>query len=62
VDLVTGGMIQVLRGQEERQAKKDWEEAKKAGVDKGGEGVRWLGRDEMVEVGHTVLFNFTFDS
>ncbi|KAF8804190.1 FAD dependent oxidoreductase [Phlegmacium glaucopus] len=49
VDLVGGGMMQVMRGQEEVQAKKDWEEAKKAGVDMGKEGVRWVGRDEMVQ-------------
>lgn len=51
VDLVAGGMMQVLIGQEETQAKMDWEEAKNAGVEMGKEGVRWVGKDEMVEVG-----------
>ena len=51
VDLIAGGMIQVLRGQEEAQAKMDWEAAKEAGVDMGKEGVRWVGKDEMVQVG-----------
>ena len=51
--------MQVLRGQEEVQAKKDWEEAKRAGVDMGKEGVRWVGRDEMVEVCHS-MFSFKF--
>ena len=41
VDLVAGGMMQVMRDQEETQAKKDWEAAKEAGVDMGKEGVRW---------------------
>lgn len=52
VDLVAGGMMQVMRGQEETQAKKDWEAAKEAGVDMGKEGVRWVGKDEMVQVCH----------
>jgi hypothetical protein len=52
VDLVAGGMMQVLRGQEEEtQAKKDWEGAKEAGVDMGKEDVRWVRKDEMVQVG-----------
>ena len=51
VDLVAGGMMQVLRGQEETQAKKDWEAAKEAGIDMGKEGIRWVGKDEMVQVG-----------
>jgi hypothetical protein len=51
VDLVAGGMIQVMRGQEESQAKMDWEGAKDSGVDMGKEGVRWVGKDEMVQVG-----------
>ena len=50
VDLVAGGMMQVMRGQEETQAKKNYEAAKAAGVDMGKEGVRWVGKDEMVEV------------
>ena len=49
-DLVAGGMMQVMRGEEETQAKKNWEAAKEAGVDMGKEGVRWVGKDEMVEV------------
>ena len=58
VDLVTEGIMQVMRGQQETQAKKDWEGAKNAGVNMGKEGVRWLGQDEMVEVGccNTFLF------
>ena len=58
VDLVTEGIVQVMRGQQETQAKKDWEGAKNAGVNMGKEGVRWLGQDEMVEVGccNTFLF------
>lgn len=54
VDLVAGGMMQVTRGQEEAQAKKNWEAAKEAGVDMGKEGVRWVGKDEMVEVGRII--------
>lgn len=44
--------MQVMRDQEETQAKKDWEAAKEAGVDMGKEGVRWVGKDEMVQVCH----------
>ena len=51
VDLVAGGMMQVMRGQEETQARKDWEAAKEAGVDMGKEGIIWVGKDEMVQVG-----------
>ena len=58
VDLVAGGRIQVMRGQEEAQAKKDWEAAKEAGVDMGKEGVRWVGRDEMVQVGRILSLIF----
>lgn len=61
VDLATGGMMQLMIQEEEIQAKKDWEEAKKAGVDMGEEGVRWLGRDEIVEVGRAVLFTLPFE-
>ena len=42
--------MQVMRGPEETQAKQDWEGAKEAGVDMGMEGVRWVGKDEMVQV------------
>ena len=56
VDLVAGGMMQVMRGQEETQAKKDWEAAKEAGVDMGKEGVRWVGKDEMVQVSRILFF------
>ena len=51
VDLVAGGMMQVLRGEEETKAKKDWERAKAAGVDMGKEDVRWVGKNEMIQVG-----------
>ena len=58
VDLVSEGTIEVMRGQEETRAKKDWEGAKNAGVNMGKEGVRWLGQDEMVEVGYCNTFLF----
>jgi len=51
--------MHVLRGEEEEtQAKKDWEAAKRGGVNMGKEGVRWVGKDEMVEVGRAMLFMF----
>ena len=50
VDLVARGMMQVMTEQADlNQAKKDWEEAEKAGVDMGKKGVRWVGRHEMVD-------------
>ena len=57
VDLVSEGTMEVMRGHEETQAKKDWEGAKNAGVNMGKKGIRWLSRDKMVEVGcNTFLF------
>ena len=50
--------MQVMRGQEEAQAKKDWEGAKEAGVDMGKDGVRWVGKDEMVQVGRMLSSSF----
>jgi hypothetical protein len=61
VDLVAEGMMQVMRGQEETQAKKDWEEAKEAGVDMGKEGVRWVEKDEMVQVGRMLSLSLPFE-
>ena len=54
--------MQVMRGQEEVQAKKDWEASKEAGVDMGKEGVRWVRKDEMVQVGRMLSLGFFWNS
>lgn len=54
VDLVSGGhIVLMVTPEEEEGVKKDWEEAKKAGLNL--EGVAWIGKDEMHEVSLIVV-------
>ena len=52
--------MQVMNEQEEIQARKDWEASKKAGV-MGKEGVRWVRKDEMIQVGCMLSLGYFFE-
>ncbi|KAF8966785.1 FAD dependent oxidoreductase-domain-containing protein [Flammula alnicola] len=51
VDLVEGGHVTIFRTEEEESdARKDYEAAKAAGLDAGGDmGVKWIGNEELTE-------------
>jgi len=56
LDLVEGGHITMfMTKEEEERARRDWETARMAGLERVDE-VRWLGREEMQAVSNNPLF------
>ena len=56
LDLMDGGRITMfLTEEEEQRARRDWETARTAGLERVDE-VRWLGSEEMQAVSNSTLF------